>query len=514
MTQDPARRADRALVAAQASLEAGAADATQRLLETAAAAATDEFQRVRVALLRAHLATAAFDVDGPAQLLRVAKRLEAFDPQLARQTYLIGWGAAIVAGQEEVGLEICRTVQALPPSESPGALDIVLQAMTRLTLDGPAVAIPQLQAAARAAVDLPVDAVIGWGWAAIGASNAVWDKELERETLERYVSLLRDAGALAHLPILLSALGVAIAASGDLEGAAAVMAQGQAVSAATGTPPAPYTALRIAALRGREDEAAPMIASLSQGGVSAGQGLATRQARGAAALLFNGLARYDQAAIAAREAVGSRLDHPSAMLGLPELVEAAARSGDTETAAAAAARLGEMTRGCGTDYPLGMDARSQALVVNDGGTEDRYREAIDRLGRTTMRPDLARAHLLFGEWLRREGRRIDAREQLRAAHELFTAIGMEAFAERARGELLATGERVRKRSVETRDDLTPQELQIARLAADGRTNPEIGAQLFLSRRTVEWHLRKVFTKLDIESRRELPAAVQRMAPRR
>ena len=192
---------------------------------------------------------------------------------------------------------------------------------------------------------------------------------------------------------------------------------------------------------------------------------------------------------------------------LPELIEAAVRTGDPETARVALERLAETTLPAGTEFALGIEARSRALLSDGGDAERLYQEAIDRLGRTRLRPDLARAHLLYGEWLRREGRRVDARNQLRAAYDQFVAIGMEAFADRARRELLATGETVRKRSVETQDQLTPQELQIARLAADGHTNPEIAVQLFLSRRTVEWHLRKVFDKLDIGSRHELSAAL-------
>ena len=228
-------------------------------------------------------------------------------------------------------------------------------------------------------------------------------------------------------------------------------------------------------------------------------------------MLYNGLGRYEDAASAARIAASHRGDHPSASLGLPELVEAEARRGDLQRAAAAFERLAEMTHPCGSDYPLGIEARCRALTVDGPSAEALYREAIERLGRTEMRPELARAHLVYGEWLRREGRRVDARGQLRIAHDQFDEIGMEAFGERASRELLATGEKVRKRRHETRDELTPQELQIARLASDGLTNPEIGAQLFLSRRTVEWHLRKVFDKLEIGSRRELAAALRRVA---
>jgi DNA-binding CsgD family transcriptional regulator len=512
LTGDPARRAERALAAAQASLHAGAVDIALRRLATAEAAATDEFQRARVALLRGHAAAAAFGSDGPALLLEAARRLEPFSLELARETYLLGWGGAVVAGDEDIGLDICRAVRALPPSETPGVVEQLVDAVTQLTLDGPAAAIGALQQAARAAADLPVEEVLRWGWAAVAASHAVWDEELQRETLERQIRLLRDVGALGQLPIPLSALGVATAWTGDFAGAAVLIEEGHSVAAATGSPIAPYTALRIAALRGRESEASPMISSAIEQAAATGQGLAARQAHGANAILANGLARYEEAASAAREAAGNRMDHPSAMLGLPELVEGAARSGDIEAGRVALERLSAMTHGCGTDYPLGVEARSRALLTDAAAAEALYREAIERLGHTRLRPDLARAHLVYGEWLRREGRRVDAREQLRTAHDLFERIGMEAFGERARRELLATGERVRKRSVETQDQLTPQELQIARLAAEGKTNPEIGAQLFLSRRTVEWHLHKAFTKLDIDSRRALPAALERVAP--
>jgi DNA-binding CsgD family transcriptional regulator/tetratricopeptide (TPR) repeat protein len=508
LTRDQAQRAERALAAAQVSLHAGAVDTALGLLETAEAAATEEFQQARAGLLRGHATMAAFGSDGPALLLTAAKRIEPFSLDLARQTYLIAWGGAVVAGQEDVGLDICRAVRALPRSEAPGALDVLLDGVTALTMDGPAAAIPTLQRAAHEAVDLPVEDVLRWGWAAVAASHAVWDDELERATLERHIRLLRDVGALGQLPILLSALGVATAWTGDLAGAAVLVAEGQGIAAATGSPIAPYTALRIAALRGREAEASAMIASAIELAAAAGQGLAVRQAQGAAAVLYNGLGRYEAAASAARQAAASRLDHPSAMLGLPELVEAGARLADAEVPRDALERLAEMTHGCGTDYPLGIEARSRALLADGPTAEDWYREAIDRLSRTQVRPELGRAHLVYGEWLRREGRRADARDQLRTAFEMFVAIGMEAFAERTRHELQATGEHVRKRSVETVDELTPQELQIARLASEGRTNPEIGAELFLSRRTVEWHLRKIFDKLRIGSRRELPAALR------
>jgi DNA-binding CsgD family transcriptional regulator len=280
------------------------------------------------------------------------------------------------------------------------------------------------------------------------------------------------------------------------------------VQQATGTTLPPYAALVLAVWRGREQEVADLIeARLGGEAIARGEGVAVLVAQWARALLANGLGRYDEAVLAAQEAA----DHPHAPApahwGLSELVEAAVRSERPELATDAFARLEAVTRAGGTDWALGIQARAHALV-SDGDAADRlYREAIERLGRTGLRGELARARLLYGEWLRREQRRVDAREQLRAAHELLAGIGADAFAERARRELLATGESVRKRAPDTRDSLTPQEAQIARLAADGQTNPEIGARLFISPRTVEYHLRKVFPKLDISSRKELRKAL-------
>jgi ATP/maltotriose-dependent transcriptional regulator MalT len=267
------------------------------------------------------------------------------------------------------------------------------------------------------------------------------------------------------------------------------------------------TLLRLLTLQGREAEASVAIASVIEQAGTGGQGLAVAWAHWAAAVLYNGLARYQEAASAARRATSDTLNPWMSMWALPELVEAAARIGDTGFARDALGRLAETTQPVGTDVALGIEARCRALLSDGAAADDAYREAIDRLSRTRLRPELARAHLLYGEWLRRQGRRLDAREQLRTAHEMLDAIGMEAFAERARRELLATGQKARKRSVETRDQLTPQEEQIARLARDGLSNPEIGAQLFLSARTVEWHLHKVYTKLGISSRHELKAAL-------
>ncbi len=285
------------------------------------------------------------------------------------------------------------------------------------------------------------------------------------------------------------------------------MAEVDAVKEATGSRIGPYAAIALAGIRGREDEATELIDGTITEATAGGQGTAVQYAHWANSILMNGLGHYEEALAAAVEASEHTPELFIATWALSELIEAATRTENAELARGALTRLGEQTEACDTDWALGIHARSRALLSDGEAAERLYREAIDRLGRTRLRPDLARAHLLYGEWLRRDGRRKDAREQLRRAHELFVTIGMEAFAERAQGELLATGERVRTRTAETRDELTPQERQIARLARDGLSNPDIGARLFLSPRTVEWHLRKVFAKLGIHSRHELANAL-------
>jgi DNA-binding CsgD family transcriptional regulator len=328
----------------------------------------------------------------------------------------------------------------------------------------------------------------------------------------RQVRLVRDAGALGALPWHLTALGLVRMWMGDFAGAASLIAESDAVAAATGSKYAPYTTVRLRALQGREAEASAAIASAIEQSAAEGQGMAVPWAHLAAAELYNGLARYEKAASAARVAAASTFDPWNSLWALPELVEAAARAGDTELARDALRRLVETTQPSGTDLALGIEARCHALLSEGDSAERSYQEAIERLGRTRLRTELARARLLYGEWLRRESRRIDAREQLRRAYEAFASMGSQAFAERSRRELVATGEKVRRRDDESRDELTPQEVQIARLARDGLTNREIAAQAFLSARTVEWHLQKVFGKLGIKSRTALHDALPDAGP--
>ena len=498
LTHDPERRAERCLAAAQAHLQAGAFDEALRLLASAEAGSLDELGRARVELLRGQIVFACGRPDEAIEmLLKAARQLERFDLQLARETYLTTWGAAIAAGQDDAILDIWRAVRAVPPPRAPRPLDLLLDGLALLVTAGHAAATPILQRAAKALAEIPVEDVLRWGWIATGASTAVWDDEGFYSISVRQVQLVRDAGALAQLPLLLGQLGTALAGIGDFAGAASLIAEADSVAVVTGNRFPPYTMLRLRALQGKEAEASDAIASAHS----------DQHAFWAAAVLYNGLARYRDAASAARQATASAVDPWTSMWALPELVEAAARQGDAELAREALERLVETTRPAGTDWALGIEARSRALLSDGTVADDLYRDAISRLGCTRLRPELARAHLLYGEWLRREDRRRDARAQLRIAHESFTTIGMEAFAERARTELRATGEHVRRHTVETRDDLTAQERQIAELARDRLSNPEIGARLFLSPRTVEWHLRHVFTKLGIHSRRELGGAL-------
>jgi len=517
LTADRARHADRALAAAQASMQAGAFGQALELLATAQAGPLDEFASARVDLLRGQIAfTSSRGSDAPPLLLKAAKRLEPLNRELARDTYLTAWIAAAFAGRLAGAgdmLEVSRAARALPPPEQPPRpLDLLLDGFSLLVTEGPAAAAPALRQAASAFADAdtPTEEGLQFGWMASAAANALWDEDSWRAILVRQVRLARAVGALEQLPFDLVSLAMDDTWRGDFAGADSLIAECDAVCEATGgSRMAPYAALVVAALRGNRAEVTPMVDAAVATAEAMGQGGVLTYAHWVTAILHNGLGRYADALAAAEQAI--RDAHMSVSnWARPELIEAAARSGNTNVAAGVLEQLAETTQAGGTDFGLGLEARCRALVSQGPTAEDWYREAIERLGRTRLRPDLARAHLLYGEWLRRENRRTNARAQLRTAHEMLDAMGMAAFAERAERELRATGEAVRARTADPVTTLTAQEAYIARLARDGRTNPEIGAQLFLSARTVEWHLRNVFTKLSIGSRRELRAALARL----
>ena len=338
-------------------------------------------------------------------------------------------------------------------------------------------------------------------------ARALADDEAWDELTARHLDLARRVGAFSALPFALTDRVLVELFCGRVGVATSLAAESDAVIEATGSHLTLRTAIVMANWRGRDAEALALIEALRQDVLRRGEGLWLAASDWGSAIRYNGLGRYEEALAAAERAIEAARGLGPSILLLAELIEATARSGQAERATGPLAQLAEITRAAGTDWALGTHARTAAMLAEGITAERLYREAIERLSRIRTRATLARAHLLYGEWLRRENRRVDAREQLRVAHAMLAGMGMEAFAERARRELLATGETVRKRTIETLDELTPQEVQVARLAAGGQTNPEIGAQLFLSPRTVEWHLGKVFGKLGVASRRELRAAL-------
>jgi DNA-binding CsgD family transcriptional regulator/tetratricopeptide (TPR) repeat protein len=513
LTADPAHHARRTLAAAQASMQAGAFDKALDLLTTAEAGRLDEPASAMADLLRAQIAFASgLGRDTPSLLVKAAIRIEPLNPELARETYVNAFMAASFAGHRAGDglLEVARAALALrPPTGPPSPTGLILDGLSRRVTDGPAAAAPALRQAVKiyAAGDLTREDGLRWGWM---AASILWDDDAGRTIIERQVRLARAAGALEQLPVDLAALSLSAGWSGDFATADALVAEADAICEVTGSKMAPYTGMFLASLRGDQPELAALIESTAAA-EAMGQGVAATYAHWVTSILHNGLGRYADAFAAAEQARNHAHLYVSVWV-LPELIEAAVRTGHVEVAAEALDRLAETTQAGGTDFGLGLEARSRALMRAGSAAEACYREAIERLGRARMRPELARAHLLYGEWLRRGSRRLDARAQLRTAGEMLDAMGMAAFAERTRRELLATGETVRKRTVEAPSMLTAQETYIAGLARDGRTNPEIGAQLFLSARTVEWHLRKVFSKLGINSRRELPAALAKLVP--
>lgn len=514
LTADSARRVDRALAAVEASVQAGMFDVARQLLATAEVGPLDELQRARLDLLRAEAAySESRGSEAPALLLRAAQTLDPLDPKLAGETYLDAWSAALFAGRlASTGSlhHVSREALARPrPAGPQPPSDRLLHGFSLAFTDGRSAAAPVLERAAAsfAGQDASVEEALRWGWLATAAAVMVWDYDTCVAVATRGVVVAREAGALAVLAVSANALAQAMALGGEFASAASLIAEADGVTEATGTLVAPYGALVLGGLQGREAEAAAVIDATIDDATAGGQGAAVQSAYWARSMLLNGLGRYQEALAAAQEASDDTPELFVSVWALSELIEAAARSDDAGRALGGLVRLAEATRAAETDWGLGIEARSRALLSEGETAERLYQEAIERLGRTRLRPELARAHLLYGEWLRRCNRRADARAQLRAAHEQLTSIGMEAFAERAQSELLATGERIRNRTIETRDDLTAQERQIAQLARDGLSNPAIGARLFLSPRTVEWHLRKVFTKLGIRSRSELPSAL-------
>ncbi|HMJ36598.1 MAG TPA: AAA family ATPase [Baekduia sp.] len=513
LTLDPALRAARALAAAQATYEAGAPDAALQLLAAAEGGPLDELQRARVELLHGHMAFhSPRGSDAPPLLLEAARRLAPLDAELARETYLDALCAALFAGRlgRDAGvLEAAKAARAAGAAgSSPGAArapDLLLDGLAVLITDGHAAGAPALARALGAFRGQDTSREEGLRWLGLAAHAAadMWDDETRHVLSSRHVELAREAGALPALRVALSTRILVHLFAGELDLAAALVEELEVATEAKGSHLPPYGALALAAFQGRDTEVSQLSEATVKEVMRRGEGMGLSLVHSASAVLLNGAGRYEEALAAARRTGECPQELLFPNWALVELIEAAVRSGQAEAAADAVGRLSETTRASGTDWALGVEARSRALLSEGAAADDLYREAIERLGRTRVRIELGRAHLLYGEWLRRENRRLDAREHLRRAHEMFRAMGAEAFAERARHELLTTGETARKRSIETRNALTPQEAQIAWLARDGLSNPEIGSRLFISPRTVEYHLRKVFAKLSISSRNQL-----------
>jgi AAA ATPase domain/Bacterial regulatory proteins, luxR family len=511
LTAEPARRAERALAAALANLHAGAFETALGLLAQAEADAVDDLQRARAEQLRGQVEWASVaGRDAPVLLLQAARRLEPLDAGLARETYLYAWVAASVAGPLArpggLLLEVSRAARAAPPpAAAPRPCDLLLDGLTRMVTHGHAAAEPTLRRAVNAFLGGQVsrEEWLQWGILAQMATMAMWDFDSWVAVSTRHVELARASGALAPLSIALNGRGQVATHCGDFGEATSLAAEKDVVNEVTGIRLASICDLLLAGYRGRPEEATSLFTAATEDSIARGEGGAVQLASWAAAVLHNGLGHYAEALAAAEPVTAENYQPLATQLVLPELIEAAVRTGRTGVAREALDRLSAMTTIEGSDWAKGLEARSRALVSEGRQAERCYAEAVERLGGTPLRPELARAHLVYGEWLRRENRRLDARQQLHAAYHLLDAIGAEAFAERARRELLATGEKVRKREVDTFSQLTPQEEHIVRLARDGRTNPEIAAELFISTRTVEWHLRKVFAKLGIASRRDL-----------
>ena len=516
LTPGPARRATRALAAAQAKFDAGAADRAYRLLATAEAGPLDDLQRAGLERLRARLAFSLIrGGDAPALLLSAARRLAPLDAALARDTYLEAAGAAIFAGRLGGGSglrEAAEAARAAPPApRPPRGVDLLLDGVATRFTEGYAAGVDPLRRALRSYWQEPVlrEEDMPWRWLWLECpvtleplAPELWDDEAWHYLADRAVGLARDAGALAVLPIALSYRACVHVHAGEFGAASALIEEAKAIAAAAGSAPLRSASLVLLAFQGRESHALEVIEADIEDATERGEGRALGLAQYATAVLYNGLGRYEVALAAAQRAC--QYEDPGFFgWALTELIEAAARSGRHETAAEAFEALAERTRASGTEWARGIEARSRALLSEGQVADVLYQEAIGRLGRSRVAVHLARARLLYGEWLRRENRRQDAREPLRAAYDMFGRFGADGLAERARRELVATGETARKRTVENYAELTVQEAQIARLARDGHSNQEIAVELFISPRTVEWHLGNVFSKLGITSRKDL-----------
>jgi DNA-binding CsgD family transcriptional regulator len=514
LTPDAQRRVQRALEAAYANVEGGTFDTARTLLNAAGNGPLDEAQHARLDLLRAVLAFASRrGNEAIPLLLAAARRLEPLDMNVARETYLDAFSAALFGARLNTDVGVADVARAARPAlqrtdGDPSTAELLLRGLVTLTADYEAGVAPCRRALATLTGGTISPAEhMRWLWQGCVIALELWDDGTAAFLSHKSVEVARETGTLSELALALSARTPVLVFCGELSAAASTVAETRSVQDATGIGAAPYGALILAAWQGREDKANEQIAITMREARDRGEGVGIAISEYSRAVLCNALGRYEEALDAASSASAHR-EAVAENWGLAELAEPAARTGHHGLAEEAVGRLAHKARATGSDWALGIVARSHALLAEGDDAERSFRAAITHLGRTRIRAELARAHLLYGEWLRRESRRVDARGQLNLAHELFLEMGMDAFSERARRELVATGERVRKRTPDMRDELTPQEEQIARLARDGLSNPTIAAQLFLSPRTVEWHLHNAFVKLGISSRKGLRQALR------
>jgi DNA-binding CsgD family transcriptional regulator len=519
LTPLPPTRTRRALAAALANVQAGAFDTAHTLLTIARDKPADERQRAQIDLVSAQLAFASSrGSDATPLLLAAARRLESLDVELARQTYLDAFSAAQFAARLNNGASITEVAQAVRsaprrPADELTAGDLVLDAFVAVSEDYPAAVPLGRTALARLRDDASVPRErLRWLWQGCVLALELWDDESAYALSRRHLRTAREMGALSELPLALGSHTPILVFSGELAEAAALAEEARSVLDAAGISETPYGALVLAAWRGEEQAARELTEVAMREASSRGEGVGVAICEYARAVLCNGLGQYGEALAAASGACADPTEMVAHNWGMIELIESAARTGRTDLAEDTLHRLARKSQACRTDWALGIEARSRALLSEPDLAEREFRKAIDHLSRARVRAELARAHLLYGEWLRRANRRVDSRTELTRALDMFTDMGIGGFAERTHRELLATGATARARTVAAAVQLTEQEALIARLARDGLSNPEISAQLFISTRTVEWHLRKIFTKLGIRSRQQLRLAVADTSP--
>lgn len=511
LTPDPQRRRDRALVAARATHEAGNPGTALKLLSLAEAGLCDNRLRAETELVRARI---AFSTDrgiaAPGLLLDAARRLAVHDPHSAREAYLEVIDAAIFAGPKAYRrgqYEAALAARATPAPADPRPADLLLDAVATRILDGHTVAVPALRSALQAfrRADVSPNEALRRLWLTAVTAVGLWDHETLSELCIRNLELIRTTGRASALPLALTLRGVVHILDGELAEAESLAAEIQIVSEAVGTTAPVYPALLAAGWRGREADCRVLGRRADEGEQHRGEGVGPVAGRYACAVLYNSLERFTEAAAAAQ---ASNEDYVQLEVGIPiwslvEYIEATTRIGDTDRAFDALVRLTEVTRSSGSDWARGIEARSHALLGTGPDAETHYRAALSHLARTTLRGELARAYLLYGEWLHQEHRGPEARKHLHTAHELFTAMGMAGFAARSARALATTAQNLREYPMITGGDFTVEEAQVVELVQAGLTDSEIAARLFISPPTVEWHLRNVCTKLGLRSRQQL-----------